>query len=58
MILPVIVSSADSRLLREKAELLREKGCEILEKPFNLDDLVTKVDEAVGPPPFRRLEGQ
>lgn len=47
--IPVIISSADSRFLREKAELLREKGCEILEKPFNLEDLLTKVRAVVGP---------
>lgn len=41
--IPVMVCSADSVFLREKAQLLHEKGCEVLEKPFDLDDLLDKV---------------
>ena len=41
--IPVIVCSADVRQLREKANRLRELGCEILEKPFDLDDLLATV---------------
>lgn len=37
---PVLVCSADSRFLRGKARQLRERGCEILEKPFRYDELL------------------
>ena len=48
---PVIVCSADSIFLREKAELLRQKRCEVLEKPFDLDDLLDKVQTMLGSVP-------
>lgn len=48
--LPVIVCSADHRFLRDKEELLRAKHCDILEKPFDLIDLLEKVKLAIGPP--------
>ncbi len=48
--IPVIVCSADTRALREKEDWLRERDVKILEKPFNLDDLLTMVKDAVGSP--------
>ena len=48
--IPVIICSADSRFLREKGELLREKRCDVLEKPFELDDLLRLGGERIGPP--------
>jgi CheY-like chemotaxis protein len=45
--IPVIVCSADAHFLREKAMYLREKRCDILEKPFDLNDLLTKVQETL-----------
>jgi len=48
--IPVIICSADAVFLREKAELLRKHGCDILEKPFELRDLLEKVQAAIGLP--------
>lgn len=44
--LPVVVCSADGPFLRAKERQLREKGCEVLEKPFDLDELLLKVEAA------------
>src|SRR5690242_9496891 len=49
--IPVIVCSADHRFLAEKEPVLREKRCDILEKPFDLRDLLEKVQSHLGPPP-------
>jgi len=46
--IPVIVCSADSFFLRAKEAQLRELNCDILEKPFDLDTLLAKVDAALG----------
>lgn len=51
--LPVVVCSADSQFLREKAAHLREKNCDILEKPFDLPDLLNRVEAVVGAVPQR-----
>jgi DNA-binding response OmpR family regulator len=50
---PVIICSADHQFLRDKEPLLRSKHCDILEKPFDLNDLLTKVEAAIGRPPAR-----
>ncbi len=47
--IPVIVCSADVRFLREKEQRLEEKGCCILEKPFDLDDLLATIQKALKP---------
>lgn len=47
--LPVIICSADTRRIRDKEAYLREKGCDVLEKPFLLEDLLTKVHALIGP---------
>ncbi len=41
--LPVIVCSADSEYMRTHQELLRQKGCDVLLKPFEVDTLLAKV---------------
>jgi DNA-binding response OmpR family regulator len=41
--LPVIVCSADIGFLRERATELLQLGCDLLEKPFDLEDLLAKV---------------
>ncbi len=51
--LPVIVCSADTLALKAKDEMLRRQGCEVLEKPFDLDMLLSMVDEKIGPPEER-----
>jgi CheY-like chemotaxis protein len=48
--IPVIVCSTDARLLAAKAEWLFEKRCDILEKPFDINDLLRKVAAFVGAP--------
>jgi DNA-binding response OmpR family regulator len=48
--LPVIVCSADLAYLREHESDLRARGCDILLKPFDLDDLLARVKTAAGPP--------
>lgn len=45
---PIIVCSADAHALREKAAHLRERDCDVLQKPFDLDDLLAKVALALG----------
>jgi DNA-binding response OmpR family regulator len=40
--IPVIVCSADSAFLRDKALSLQQLRCDILEKPFDLDMLLAK----------------
>jgi DNA-binding response OmpR family regulator len=46
--LPVLVCSADLVYLRERAQQIRRLGCELLEKPFDLDELLAKVAAACG----------
>ena len=48
--IPILICSAATRLIRENEARLREKQCDILMKPFNLDDLVAKVQAILGPP--------
>jgi CheY-like chemotaxis protein len=48
--IPVIVCSADTRALRDKEDWLRDRDVKILEKPFNLDDLLSMVRDAIGSP--------
>ncbi len=48
--IPAIVCSADARALREKAAHLRELRADVLEKPFNLDELVAKVRAGISDP--------
>jgi CheY-like chemotaxis protein len=46
--IPVIICSADTQRIREKADYLHEKGCDILEKPFLLEDLLAKISAFIG----------
>jgi hypothetical protein len=39
---------ADTQFLRWKGRQLRLMGCEVLEKPFRLDDLLREVREMIG----------
>ncbi len=38
--LPVIISTADERAMREQETMLREQGVRVILKPFDIDDLV------------------
>ncbi|HEY8601005.1 MAG TPA: response regulator [Thermomicrobiales bacterium] len=48
---PIIVCSADAHALGEKAAHLRERDCVVLQKPFDLDDLLGKVATVSAPLP-------
>ncbi len=45
--IPVIVSSTDGNFLKSKEEALLAKHCDILEKPFLLEELLRKVQVAL-----------
>lgn len=47
--IPVIVCSGDVVFLRAKEEQLRAKDCFVLEKPFDLDQLLTMTQTALAP---------
>jgi CheY-like chemotaxis protein len=47
--IPVIICSADARFLRDKEAHFRAKGCLSIEKPFNLEELLALVDQALAP---------
>lgn len=47
---PIIVCSADLPALQDRSTFLKGKHCEILPKPFNLDDLLTLLRQLVGGP--------
>jgi CheY-like chemotaxis protein len=42
--IPVLVCSAAHQDVRERERRLHDQGCEVLLKPFNLDELVEKVE--------------
>jgi CheY-like chemotaxis protein len=46
--IPVIVTSAESRFLREKEQRLSEMRCRTLDKPFELDELLDLVAASLG----------
>lgn len=48
--IPVIVCSADVRLLREKEQWLLQRGCMVQEKPFALNDILDKIAAALTMP--------
>jgi CheY-like chemotaxis protein len=47
--IPCIVYSAAVMQLREREAELRAAGCEVQNKPFDLDDLLAKVERLIGP---------
>jgi DNA-binding NtrC family response regulator len=46
--IPVIICSAALHSLHEHEALLQQYDCEVLTKPFDLDTLLTKVQDAIG----------
>jgi len=54
--IPAIVCSADGRFLHEKEAHLRAHYCEVLEKPFNLGELLAKVRKFVSFPQKMQAE--
>ncbi len=47
---PIIICSADMLQLQERAVYLKTKGCEVLPKPFDLNDLLTLLERTAGGP--------
>lgn len=45
--LPVIISTADERAMREQETTLREQGVRVILKPFDIDDLVQTLRQAL-----------
>jgi CheY-like chemotaxis protein len=48
--IPVIIASTTTQLIKDNEAHLRSKGCEILVKPFDLEELLTVVEKFVPPP--------
>ncbi|HEU5102204.1 MAG TPA: response regulator [Roseiflexaceae bacterium] len=47
--IPIIICSTVTHLIRDNEARLREKNCDVLLKPFHLDELLTKVQALLGP---------
>ena len=48
--IPVIVCSAAVREIQAAEQRLREQNCDVLLKPFNIDELLDKVRDRIGDP--------
>jgi CheY-like chemotaxis protein len=48
--IPVVIASTATQLIRDNEQHLREKGCNILLKPFDLEELLTMVSKMIPPP--------
>jgi DNA-binding response OmpR family regulator len=46
--IPLILCSTDAKLLVEKRAFLQGRGCDTLEKPFLFDELLAKIQHALG----------
>ncbi len=46
--IPLILCSTDAKLLAEKRAFLQGRGCDTLEKPYLFDELLTKIQYALG----------
>jgi DNA-binding response OmpR family regulator len=53
--IPVIVCTADARLARREAEQLQTLAADVILKPFDLDDVVTRVAAALSSRTARKL---
>ncbi len=49
--IPVILCSGNGHFLQERREVLRAKGCAMLEKPFDPDTLLAKIGHLIGARP-------
>lgn len=48
--IPVIIASTTTQLIKDNEAHLRSKGCDFLQKPFDLEELLTIVSKYVLPP--------
>ncbi len=46
--IPALLISSNAVFLREHRQYLRERGCDTLDKPFTLEQLLAKVTAALG----------
>lgn len=46
--IPVLICTTDTRIMRDKVDMLRAQGCDILEKPFNLEVFLAKINAMLG----------
>jgi DNA-binding response OmpR family regulator len=54
MHIPMLLCSANTQLIRDSMDRLRSLGCDVLQKPFNADQLLEKVRAAIGSPPSEK----
>ena len=47
--IPVLICSASRDLVETHLELLERLGCEIVDKPFGIDDLLAAIDRCLAP---------
>jgi CheY-like chemotaxis protein len=45
--LPVVISTADEKAMREQETALKEQGVRVILKPFDIDDLVRTLHQAL-----------
>src|SRR5215207_10852683 len=48
--IPIIICSTATQLIRENEARLREKNCDIVMKPFHIEELLMRVQAVIGPP--------
>ena len=48
--IPIIICSTATNIIRDSEARLREKRCDILMKPFQIEELLAKVAAIIGPP--------
>lgn len=48
--IPIIICTTNPRLVLERAQHILNQGCDILEKPFDVDDLLIRIRGRIGKP--------
>jgi DNA-binding response OmpR family regulator len=48
--IPIIVCSTATQLIRENEARLRENNCDIVMKPFHIEELLMSIETVIGPP--------
>lgn len=48
--IPIIICSTATQLIRDNEARLREKNCDIVMKPFHIEELLGKIEAVIGPP--------
>jgi CheY-like chemotaxis protein len=50
MHIPIVVCSTATQLIRENESRLRENNCDIVMKPFRIEELLMSIETVIGPP--------